>query len=63
MEIRDFVVAQTSTAGGTGSVHGLENRSHVPHGVAKRIFFLVKKKIKRNKMEMMRPTIPDGWEN
>lgn len=47
MEIRDFVVAQTSTAGGTGSVHGLENRSHVPHGVAKRNFFLVKKNKKK----------------
>ena len=39
-------MAQTSTAGGTGSVHGLENRSYVPHGVAKRNFFLVKNKKK-----------------
>lgn len=37
-------MAQTSNAGGTGSVHGLESRSHVPHGVAKKkIFFFSKK--------------------
>ena len=39
-------MARTSTAGGTGSVHGLESRSHVPHGVAKKKFYLVKNEIK-----------------